>query len=478
MNAKLADNIRCSSSGSKQITVRSHKLVRLNTTTRQNPENNSSLSNESDSRVLEKELGKSRSRLSQVKDRVKKNGLMSEWYDKEKAILEDQLQMERLTTKRLREDVKTMIQGLQAANRSRIAVESELSLVKTTFNKKIHELKVEHILVTTEAVNTTGQNSSAPSQLQDVSTVMKKKLQAAEQRIMELKDQLKDQSRLKRDFDSQRREFERAKVTIQKLQPATTLSKPWNDFIAMRDHVEKLEEELRVAKSLISSHLDAEEEKCLLKEKIYYLQKRLEQQEYPSMEENGEGRAEGVIGVIDSEGIEPFQEAGQNPGTMTATTIESGLMMGGEMSDQANDYESHDESNSSKASVEDDSPPRQTSTDMPLAVVKLTRVQPRRICKKATEPFNVRFVRPTNSMFFKLDWDKEYEQIGGKEWKCNKCPKISRAKPRMRDHVWVAHYGETFQCIHCSDRLSTRYGSAHNKKAHPQLVGMKTVKNA
>ncbi|XP_015114256.1 uncharacterized protein LOC107039249 [Diachasma alloeum] len=73
------------------------------------------------------------------------------------------------------------------------------------------------------------------------------------------------------------------------------------------------------------------------------------------------------------------------------------------------------------------------------------------IKKSPSRPLNVGKAHHVlvSSRFFKINWDKQYNQPKEGRWVCNRCSRSFKSSARVIDHVWVEHYGGNYECPHC-----------------------------
>ncbi|XP_028982565.1 filamin A-interacting protein 1-like [Diachasma alloeum] len=487
MSEHLIDRFQCSSSGDHQIPLIRQRLDMSKTSTLSTSSNDSVLPLEQELRLLKREMTSLRSRLSQTEVSLKRSRQMSEWSDNKMNILKDQLQMETGTTERLRQELKRKMETIHAAHAAQMVVEFELSQVKTSTKERVSELTAENALLTAQAEHSTSGKIPTPSQSQKNDRETQRKLEAAEQRVIRLEKQLEENSTLQKELNMQKIKHEQAKINIKELKAKILTCEYPKEFATMKTRVAHLERELLKTKEIASSQFGAEEERRLLGEEICCLPKKLDQQsESFPVQKIVEMRPNVNAVQIQRDGMgKTSQEAGTIPETTTTTiNIEPDLLLIYENSSEAGCDEKTNRFNSASNTNHEviaRSGPRDADEALLLqaaknmAVGKLTKAEPQKAREKISRM--VPAARPANPKFFKLDWTTEYHSIGERKWKCSKCSKISGSQRCMQDHVWVEHYGEKFQCTHCSHLLSERYSiGLHNRGEHPELVMIRPIK--
>ncbi|XP_015126128.1 myosin-7 [Diachasma alloeum] len=489
MSENFIDSSRCLSPGDQKIPLKRQKLDTSNNSSSLNTSGNYPVRNtEWETTCMKEEIARLRKKLLQTEALLKLREQKRELFQKEMDMLEMQLQVEAETTERLHCDLETAIRNIHAAHEAQMTAEDALSEAKTSMEKEIRELMNENACLAAKTIRSSCMKTPAPSQFQEDATETQRKLKTTEQRIIKLEEQLEGHLTLQAQFDRQKRKLEEAEVTIQKLKAELFAREHPKELSVVTRRLEHLEQGSLDANKFISPLRAVEEKRHLLEKQRLRLQKRLEEKgDSPLVQEDVEILFEGNnLPMISTEMQTKAQDAYQLPDVPQITIkIDPDLPLSEDDLSNAIDHENEDDcdstdafdhqSSSSTAPDKDVSPSLRASKNINSSSLKSKKAEPRRV--PACTARKDSFVRPTNPKFFEINWDREYSCPEKGTWACKKCPEIFTRSERMQDHVWVTHYGEKFECVHCCHRLSWR-GSigVHNKKEHPQLINQRKSK--
>ncbi|XP_043516097.1 mitotic spindle assembly checkpoint protein MAD1 [Frieseomelitta varia] len=204
---------------------------------------------------------------------------MEEVFEKEKGILEMQVEQDKQTIKQLEVRLDISRRTIQDAREAQVAAEKELFQVKTNLEQKTMLLMNENSKLLENIKNAPVQESTpATKNSTDVSETQLK-LDAAQTRITQLEEKLKEYQTKQQELELQNVELQSMKIKIERLESEKAL---WEEgkLLTMRAaRASEFEKELIAAKETIATLRESVRGKLLLEEQMASVTKRLEHTE-------------------------------------------------------------------------------------------------------------------------------------------------------------------------------------------------------
>ncbi|XP_076644643.1 mitotic arrest-deficient 1 isoform X2 [Halictus rubicundus] len=204
---------------------------------------------------------------------------MEEVFEKEKGILELQVEQEKQTIKQLEVRLDIARRTIQEARDARTTVEKELFQVKTNLEQKTMTLMNENAKLKDEFKQSSAQEIT--STLKDVNETsdMQYKLDTAQTRITQLEEKLKEYQTKQQELELQNVELQSMKIKIERLESEKALWEEGKILTARAAKASELERELSAAKETICTLRESVRGKLLLEEQMANVMKRLDHTE-------------------------------------------------------------------------------------------------------------------------------------------------------------------------------------------------------
>ncbi|XP_066589781.1 mitotic spindle assembly checkpoint protein MAD1-like [Prorops nasuta] len=210
---------------------------------------------------------------------------MEEVFQKEKSFLEMQVQQEKQMIKQLEVRLDHARQNVQEAQKAQALAERQLMTSQQTkgnWDQKTVLLLNENAKLLEDLKHTSMQESiHRPKESSEASenNHAQLKLEAAEKRILQLEETLKESRISQKDFELQNVELQNMKLTIERLESERALWQESKQVVARAAKAIELEKELIVAKETIAALRESVRGKLLLEEQMANVSKRLEHTE-------------------------------------------------------------------------------------------------------------------------------------------------------------------------------------------------------
>ncbi|XP_076249676.1 mitotic arrest-deficient 1 isoform X2 [Calliopsis andreniformis] len=204
---------------------------------------------------------------------------MEEVFEKEKGILEMQVEQDKQTIKQLEVRLDIARRTIQEAREAQANVEKELFQVKTNLEHKTITLMNENAKLLDELKHIpTKENEPLSKDATDESDTQLK-LEAAQTRITHLEEKLKEYQTKQQELELQNVELQSMKIKMERLESERALWEEGKMLTAKAAKANELEKELNTAKETIASLRESVRGKLLLEEQMASVMKRLEHTE-------------------------------------------------------------------------------------------------------------------------------------------------------------------------------------------------------
>ncbi|KOX71089.1 Mitotic spindle assembly checkpoint protein MAD1 [Melipona quadrifasciata] len=203
---------------------------------------------------------------------------MEEVFEKEKSILEMQVKQDMQTIGQLEVRLSILRRTLQDSRDAQVAAEKELFQVKTNLEQKTMLLMNENAKLLENLKNVPAQESTAVTKNFDVSETQLK-LDAAQTRITQLEEKLKEYQTKQQELELQNVELQSMKIKIERLESEKALWEEGKLLTARAARASEFEKELNAAKEIIATLRESVRGKLLLEEQMASVTKRLEHTE-------------------------------------------------------------------------------------------------------------------------------------------------------------------------------------------------------
>ncbi|CAL7938793.1 unnamed protein product [Xylocopa violacea] len=201
---------------------------------------------------------------------------MEEVFEKEKSILEMRAEQEKQTIKQLEMRLDMSRRTIQDAREAQAAAEKELFQVKTNLEQKNMSLMNENAKLQQELKQASVQESKPVAKDTVDESEIQLKLEAAQARITQLEENLKEYQAKQQEMELQNVELQSVKIKIERLESERALWEEGKSLTAKAARVNELEKELTIAKETITSLRESVQGKLLLEEQVANLTRRLE----------------------------------------------------------------------------------------------------------------------------------------------------------------------------------------------------------
>lgn len=204
---------------------------------------------------------------------------MEEVFEKEKGILEMQVEQDKQTIKQLELRVDISRRTIQEAREAQAAAEKELFQIKTSLEQKVMSLMNENAKLLDDLKNVPMPESQPVAN--EISSVNETqlKLQAAESKIAHMEERLKEYQFKQQEFELQNVEMQSLKIKIERLESERALWEEGKMLTAKAARANELEKELNAAKETIHNLRESVRGKLLMEEQMANVMKRLEHTE-------------------------------------------------------------------------------------------------------------------------------------------------------------------------------------------------------
>lgn len=203
---------------------------------------------------------------------------MEEVFEKEKGILEMQVEQDKQTIKQLEVRLDILRRTIQDSRDAQVAAQKELFQVKTNLEQKTMLLMNENAKLLENLKNAPVQESTPATENSDVSETQLK-LDAAQTRITQLEGKLKEYQTKQQELELQNVELQSMKIKIERLESEKALWEEGKLLTARAARASELEKELNGAKEIIATLRESVRGKLLLEEQMASVTKRLEHTE-------------------------------------------------------------------------------------------------------------------------------------------------------------------------------------------------------
>ncbi|XP_011297899.1 mitotic spindle assembly checkpoint protein MAD1 [Fopius arisanus] len=235
-------------------------------------------------RRLKGELVALRTRLSHTEATVnqlhKIRREIEEVFERDKHMLEMQAELDKQTIKQLELRVESSRKSTHDAREAQASAESELFQTKSKLEAKILALMTENARL--KEINVIYSNSeefsSSPKPQEDNSEIQAK-LEAADDRILELEGRVKELVSTQQELELQNLELQNVRMKVETLEAERALWEEGRSLLARAARANELEKELQLAREQINNLREAVKGKLLLEEQICNMEKRLEHTE-------------------------------------------------------------------------------------------------------------------------------------------------------------------------------------------------------
>ncbi|KAK2582197.1 hypothetical protein KPH14_004550 [Odynerus spinipes] len=204
---------------------------------------------------------------------------MEEVFEKEKSLLEMQVEQEKQTIKQLEVRLDVARRTIQEAREAQAVAEKELFQVKVNLEQKTVMLLNENAKLLGDLRNTPVLEKASPTKDNTAQVDAEMKLQAAEARITQLEEKLKESRASQKDYEMQNVELQNMKIKVEKLESERSLWEEGKQLVARAAKASELEKDLHIARETISLLRESVRGKLLLEEQMASITKRLEHTE-------------------------------------------------------------------------------------------------------------------------------------------------------------------------------------------------------
>ncbi|XP_047357398.1 mitotic spindle assembly checkpoint protein MAD1 isoform X1 [Vespa velutina] len=206
---------------------------------------------------------------------------MEEVFEKEKSLLEMQVEQEKQTIKQLEVRLDVARRTIQEAREAQAVSEKELFQVKVNLEQKTVTLLNENAKLLENLRNAPAQEKTIAPPKDDMTQAAdaQLKLQAAEDRIAQLEEKLKECRASQKDYELQNVELQNLKIKMEKLESEKALWEEGKQLVARAAKASELEKELNIARDTITVLRESVRGKLLLEEQMASITKRLEHTE-------------------------------------------------------------------------------------------------------------------------------------------------------------------------------------------------------
>ncbi|XP_071871352.1 mitotic arrest-deficient 1 isoform X2 [Bombus fervidus] len=204
---------------------------------------------------------------------------MEEVFEKEKGILEMQVEQDKQTIKQLEVRLDISRRTIQDASEARASIEKELFQVKTNLEQKITSLMNENAKLLEDHKHAPVQEDKIVTKDSTDVSETQLKLDAAQRRITQLEGKLKEYQTKQQELELQNVELQNIKIKVERLESERALWEEGKTFVARAARANELEKELSTAKETIVSLRESVRGKLLLEEQMANVMKRLDHME-------------------------------------------------------------------------------------------------------------------------------------------------------------------------------------------------------
>lgn len=206
---------------------------------------------------------------------------MEEVFDKEKHILEMQIDQDKQTINQLELRIDVGRRNLQEARESQATAEKNLLQVKSRLEHEIVALQEENTDLMRELREITEKESSlSPASKDDEDmSELQLRLDMAETRIIELEEKVKESTASEQESELQKVEIQNLKNKIERLESERALWEEGKQLVARAAKASEFEKELNLARETIANLRESVKGKLILEEQISTLNQRMERME-------------------------------------------------------------------------------------------------------------------------------------------------------------------------------------------------------
>lgn len=203
-------------------------------------------------------------------------------FSKEKSNLENKIEFDKSTIEQLERRLEASRKNTQEAQEALSLSQNELYQVKTKMEHEIKELMEENsrLIEDLRHSRNAAESPASPKPSDDGETEeLELKLEASEDRIIELEEKLREHLTSEQEFELQTIELQNAKLKIDSLEAERGLWEEGKALTSRAARANELEKELNHAYETISSMRESVKGKLLLEEQMSNLQQRIEHTE-------------------------------------------------------------------------------------------------------------------------------------------------------------------------------------------------------
>lgn len=205
-------------------------------------------------------------------------------FAKEKSDLKNEIEMDKSTIEQLQKRLELARKNTQETQEKLSLVENELYQVKLKMDHDICELSKKNSLLNEELRHANNINNNSLSPKQQINNnnnneELELKLEAAEERIAELEDKLRQHLLSQEDIELQKISLQNANLKIKSLENERALWEEGKSLALRAARANELEKELNHAHDMISSMREIVKGKLLLEEQMSNLKQRIEHTE-------------------------------------------------------------------------------------------------------------------------------------------------------------------------------------------------------
>ncbi|XP_043468626.1 mitotic spindle assembly checkpoint protein MAD1-like [Leptopilina heterotoma] len=205
---------------------------------------------------------------------------MEEVFDKEKHILELQIDQDKQVINQLELRIDVGRRNLQEARDSQATAEKDLLQVKSRLEHEIAALQDENSELMRELREMTERESSmSPDKNNDEVEELQLKLEITESRVIELEAKLKESTGTEQEIELQKVEIQNLNNKIERLEGERGLWEEGMQLVSKAAKAADLEKELNLAKETIANLRESVRGKLILEEQISTLNQRMERME-------------------------------------------------------------------------------------------------------------------------------------------------------------------------------------------------------
>ncbi|CAL1689070.1 unnamed protein product [Lasius platythorax] len=204
---------------------------------------------------------------------------MEEIFEKEKGLLQVQVEQDRQTIQQLEVRLDVARRTIQDAREAQATTEKEWSQVRNNLEKQIATLVTENAKLSENVRNASIKERSPPLQDTSESNELQLKLETMEAKAAMLEERMKEYLKMQQDYELQNVELQNTKIKLEKLESERALWEEGKLLAGRAARANDLEKELNIVKKTVTVLKESVKEKLLLEEQMANMTKRLEHTE-------------------------------------------------------------------------------------------------------------------------------------------------------------------------------------------------------